>query len=79
MLLCRAEQQRNEVLLNAEELTRAFKKFKEKATEKLEQVRDFSLFLPCRQQTAVDSPVGQLFLLVGGKVLRELGQGKQLG
>ncbi|OPJ77316.1 coiled-coil domain-containing protein 18 isoform A [Patagioenas fasciata monilis] len=35
----RAEQQRNEALLNAEELTRAFKKFKEKATEKLEKVK----------------------------------------
>lgn len=43
MLLCRAEQQRNEALLNAEELTRAFKKFKEKATEKIEKVRDFFL------------------------------------
>ncbi|KAM6199347.1 coiled-coil domain-containing protein 18 isoform 2-T2 [Sarcoramphus papa] len=35
----RAEQQRNEALLNAEELTRAFKKYKEKITEKLEKVK----------------------------------------
>ncbi|NXT02588.1 CCD18 protein, partial [Jacana jacana] len=35
----RAEQQRNEALLNAEELTRAFKRYKEKMTEKLEKVR----------------------------------------
>ncbi|NWU66770.1 CCD18 protein, partial [Pterocles burchelli] len=35
----RAEQQRNEALLNAEEMTRAFKKYKEKITEKLEKVK----------------------------------------
>ncbi|PKU48147.1 coiled-coil domain-containing protein 18 [Limosa lapponica baueri] len=35
----RAEQQRNEALLNAEELTRAFKRCKQKMTEKLEKVR----------------------------------------
>ncbi|XP_010155700.1 PREDICTED: coiled-coil domain-containing protein 18 [Eurypyga helias] len=35
----RAEQQRNAALLNAEELTRAFKKYKEKITEKLEKVK----------------------------------------
>ncbi|NXT53484.1 CCD18 protein, partial [Pluvianellus socialis] len=35
----RAEQQRNEALLNAEELTRAFKKYKEKITKKLEKVK----------------------------------------
>ncbi|NXW29237.1 CCD18 protein, partial [Phaetusa simplex] len=35
----RAEQQRNEALLNTEELTRAFKKYKEKMTEKLEKVK----------------------------------------
>ncbi|XP_074895089.1 coiled-coil domain-containing protein 18 isoform X3 [Buteo buteo] len=35
----RAEQQRNEALLNVEELTRAFKKYKEKITEKLEKVK----------------------------------------
>ncbi|XP_040466615.1 coiled-coil domain-containing protein 18 isoform X1 [Falco naumanni] len=35
----RAEQQRNEALLNAEELIRAFKRYKEKITEKLEKVK----------------------------------------
>ncbi|NXI94539.1 CCD18 protein, partial [Psophia crepitans] len=35
----RAEQQRNEALLNAEDLARAFKKYKEKITEKLEKVK----------------------------------------
>ncbi|NXQ82538.1 CCD18 protein, partial [Nyctibius grandis] len=35
----RAEQQRNDALLNVEELTRAFKKYKEKITEKLEKVK----------------------------------------
>ncbi|XP_064311587.1 coiled-coil domain-containing protein 18 isoform X3 [Phalacrocorax carbo] len=35
----RAEQQRNEALLNAEELTRAFKKYKEKIIGKLEKVK----------------------------------------
>ncbi|NXA08925.1 CCD18 protein, partial [Sapayoa aenigma] len=35
----RAEQQRNEALLNAEELTRAFKKHKAEVTEKLEKVK----------------------------------------
>ncbi|KFV43433.1 Coiled-coil domain-containing protein 18, partial [Tyto alba] len=35
----RAEQQRDEALLNVEDLTRAFKKYKEKITEKLEKVK----------------------------------------
>ncbi|NXN12445.1 CCD18 protein, partial [Indicator maculatus] len=35
----RAEQQRNEALLNVEELTRAFKKYKDKTTEKLDKVK----------------------------------------
>ncbi|NWI64270.1 CCD18 protein, partial [Todus mexicanus] len=35
----RAEQQRSEALLNVEELTRAFKKYKEKITKKLEKVK----------------------------------------
>ncbi|XP_054240242.1 coiled-coil domain-containing protein 18, partial [Indicator indicator] len=35
----RAEQQRNEALLNVEELTRAFKKYKDKMTEKLDKVK----------------------------------------
>ncbi|NXG61034.1 CCD18 protein, partial [Hemiprocne comata] len=35
----RVEQQRNEALLNVEDLTRAFKKYKEKITEKLEKVK----------------------------------------
>ncbi|NXT78488.1 CCD18 protein, partial [Zapornia atra] len=35
----RAEEQRNEALLNAERLTRAFKKYKEEITEKLEKVK----------------------------------------
>ncbi|NXG48515.1 CCD18 protein, partial [Psilopogon haemacephalus] len=35
----RAEQQRNEALLNVEEMTRAFKKYKEKMTEKLDKVK----------------------------------------
>ncbi|XP_009977310.1 PREDICTED: coiled-coil domain-containing protein 18, partial [Tauraco erythrolophus] len=35
----RAEQQRNEALLNAEELTRAFKKYKQKITKELEKVK----------------------------------------
>ncbi|NXR16003.1 CCD18 protein, partial [Semnornis frantzii] len=35
----RAEQQRNEALLNVEELTRAFKKYKEKMTEKFDKVK----------------------------------------
>lgn len=48
MLLSRAEEQRNEALLNAEELTRAFKKYKEETTEKLEKVEFFlRLVLPC--------------------------------
>lgn len=42
MLLCRAEQQRNEALLSVEELTRAFKKYKEKITETLEKVTVYS-------------------------------------
>uniref|UniRef100_A0A8C8AZN4 Coiled-coil domain containing 18 n=1 Tax=Otus sunia TaxID=257818 RepID=A0A8C8AZN4_9STRI len=37
--ILRAEQQRDEALLNVEELTRAFKKYKEKITEKLEKVK----------------------------------------
>ncbi|NXN55603.1 CCD18 protein, partial [Rynchops niger] len=41
----RAEQQRNEALLNTEELTRAFKKYKEKMTEKLEKVKDEEIVL----------------------------------
>ncbi|KAF1641972.1 Coiled-coil domain-containing protein 18, partial [Eudyptes chrysocome] len=41
----RAEQQRNEALLNAEELTRAFKNYKEKITEKLEKVKAEELVL----------------------------------
>ncbi|NXG06743.1 CCD18 protein, partial [Sakesphorus luctuosus] len=35
----RAEQQRNEALLNMEELTRAFKKYKAETTEKLQKVK----------------------------------------
>ncbi|XP_044288514.1 coiled-coil domain-containing protein 18 isoform X2 [Varanus komodoensis] len=35
----RTEQQRNEALYNAEELTRTFKKYKEKITDKLEKVQ----------------------------------------
>ncbi|NWW43863.1 CCD18 protein, partial [Pedionomus torquatus] len=35
----RAEEQRNEALLNAEEVTRAFKRYKEKMTARLEKVR----------------------------------------
>ncbi|NXP53476.1 CCD18 protein, partial [Heliornis fulica] len=35
----RAEEQRNEALLNVEKLTRAFRKYKEKITEKLEKVK----------------------------------------
>ncbi|NXP78442.1 CCD18 protein, partial [Ramphastos sulfuratus] len=35
----RAEQQRNEALLNVEELTRAFNKYKEEMTEKLDKVK----------------------------------------
>lgn len=38
MLHCRAEQQRNEALLNAEELTRVFQKYKEKITGRFEKV-----------------------------------------
>ncbi|NWR75586.1 CCD18 protein, partial [Centropus unirufus] len=41
----RAEQQRNEALLNVEELTRAFKKYKEKMTEKLEKVKAEEIIL----------------------------------
>lgn len=41
MLHCRAEQQRNEALLNAEELTRVFQKYKEKITGRFEKVRFF--------------------------------------
>ncbi|NXL55943.1 CCD18 protein, partial [Chordeiles acutipennis] len=41
----RAEQQRNEALLNAEELTRAFKKYKEEITEKLEKVKGEEVIL----------------------------------
>lgn len=75
MLLCRAEQQRNEALLNAEELTRAFKKFKEKATEKIEKVRDFCFVFAMQAANSSGFSSGSV---VGGKVLRELGQGKQL-
>lgn len=42
LLLGRAQQQRNEALLNVEELTRAFTKYKAEITEKLEKVRVFS-------------------------------------
>lgn len=45
MLLCRTEQQRNDALLNAEELTRVFKKYNEKIIEKLEKVGFFSLLV----------------------------------
>ncbi|NWS96369.1 CCD18 protein, partial [Mionectes macconnelli] len=41
----RAEQQRNEALLNVEELTRAFKKYKAEITEKLEKVKAEELVL----------------------------------
>ncbi|NXG72674.1 CCD18 protein, partial [Baryphthengus martii] len=41
----RAEQQRNEALLNVEELTRAFKKYQEKITEKLEKVKSEEVVL----------------------------------
>ncbi|XP_061860023.1 coiled-coil domain-containing protein 18 isoform X3 [Colius striatus] len=41
----RAEQQRNEALLNAEELTRAFEKYKEKITEKLEKLETEEIVL----------------------------------
>ncbi|NXK82221.1 CCD18 protein, partial [Amazona guildingii] len=41
----RAEQQRNEALLNVEELTRAFKKYKEKITETLEKVKAEEIIL----------------------------------
>ncbi|NXV48962.1 CCD18 protein, partial [Uria aalge] len=44
----RAEQQRNEALLNTEELTRAFKKYKEKMTEKLEKVKAEEIVLQKR-------------------------------
>ncbi|NWR55883.1 CCD18 protein, partial [Bucorvus abyssinicus] len=44
----RAEQKRNEALLNAEELTRAFKKYKEKTSEKLEKVKEEELVLEKR-------------------------------
>lgn len=47
LLLGRAQQQRNEALLNMEELTRAFTKYKAEITEKLEKVRAFlHLYLP---------------------------------
>lgn len=47
LLLGRAQQQRNEALLNVEELTRAFTKYKAEITEKLEKVRAFlHLYLP---------------------------------
>lgn len=42
LLLDRAQQQRNEALLNVEQLTRAFTKYKAEVTEKLEKVRVFS-------------------------------------
>ncbi|NXY69845.1 CCD18 protein, partial [Glareola pratincola] len=41
----RAERQRNEALLNTEELTRAFKKYREKMTEKLEKAKDEEIAL----------------------------------
>ncbi|XP_042318819.1 coiled-coil domain-containing protein 18 isoform X2 [Sceloporus undulatus] len=41
----RTEQQRNEALYNAEELTRTFKKYKEKITDKLEKVQMEEQFL----------------------------------
>ncbi|NWR28230.1 CCD18 protein, partial [Tachuris rubrigastra] len=41
----RAEQQRNEALLNVEELTRAFRKYKSEITEKLEKVKAEELVL----------------------------------
>ncbi|XP_027507450.1 coiled-coil domain-containing protein 18 isoform X4 [Corapipo altera] len=41
----RAEQQRNEALLNVKELTRAFKKYKAEITEKLEKVKAEELVL----------------------------------
>ncbi|KAH0618385.1 hypothetical protein JD844_017527 [Phrynosoma platyrhinos] len=41
----RTEQQRNEALYNAEELTRTFKKYKEKITDKLEKVQVEEQFL----------------------------------
>ncbi|NWU78521.1 CCD18 protein, partial [Onychorhynchus coronatus] len=44
----RAEQQRNEALLNVEELTRAFKKYKAEITEKLEKVKAEELVLEKR-------------------------------
>lgn len=42
LFLGRAQQQRNEALLDVEELTRAFTKLKAEITEKLEKVRVFS-------------------------------------
>lgn len=36
----RAEQQRNEALYNAEELSKAFQQYKQKVAEKLEKVRE---------------------------------------
>lgn len=79
MLHCRAEQQRNEALLNAEELTRVFQKYKEKITGRFEKVR-FCLFvcLFCHSVMillllcwAANSYViyGALFF-PGGKILR---------
>lgn len=41
LLLDRAQQQRNEALLNVEQLTRAFTKYRAEITEKLEKVRVF--------------------------------------
>ncbi|NXK31927.1 CCD18 protein, partial [Piprites chloris] len=41
----RAEQRRNEALLNVEEMTRAFKKYKAEITEKLEKVKAEELIL----------------------------------
>lgn len=88
LLLGRAQQQRNEALLNVEELTRAFMKYKAEITETLEKVRDFSslvfamiikcFFQKARQLIVTGSSVTQLFPLVGGKVLKEMGQGEQL-
>ncbi|XP_077189030.1 coiled-coil domain-containing protein 18 isoform X2 [Paroedura picta] len=49
----RAEQQRNEALYNAEELTRTFQKYKEKITEKLEKVQDEEQILESKLRSCV--------------------------
>jgi len=80
MLHCRAEQQRNEALLNAEELTRVFQKYKEKITGRFEKVRFFLVvfFLPLCEDFASFSTLGSKQLLLmdhffclldGGKIL----------